>query len=468
MDLFSRFKDYLERHAILDGLGPVLVGVSGGVDSMVLLDLLRKTGATLHVVHVNYGFRGAESDADEALVASACARWSIPCTVHRASASWRDATAGKSLQEAARDLRYDVMFDTAKSIGSETVVVAHNLDDQAETVLLRLFRGSGVESVAGMRVRRPLRRHDDVLLVRPLLFATRQEIAEYASQQGLLYRADASNLDPRFDRVRVRHTVLPAIREAFGDAAVRNLTEASMRLAEIVDHGVGPLIDSDLASLVDEHATHVRLDLEGLRALPSGRRRQALLRALHRYLPRVPHRTSVIERIEGLMDGPPGKHVRFGSSAIWRDRASLVFVPVAPAQPTESTPIIPDGRNETVFGSITVERIEMHPGAESGGGNVEVMDGSVLEAPLSIGPWQPGERFQPLGLSGTKKISDFLTDRKVPTYLRKSIPVVRSGEAVVWIPGLRLAHPYRLTDRSVFAVRMRFDASACKSSSLQA
>ncbi|HEX9659530.1 MAG TPA: tRNA lysidine(34) synthetase TilS [Rhodothermales bacterium] len=457
MDLFSEFKDYFERHALLDGLRPVLVGVSGGVDSTVLLDLLRRVGVTVHVVHVNYGFRGAESDADEALVASTCARWEIPFTVHRASASWRDATAGKSLQEAARDLRYDVMFDTAKSTGSETVAVAHNLDDQAETVLLRFFRGSGVESVAGMRVRRPLRRHEDVVLVRPLLFATRREIAEYASQQGLHFRADASNLDPRFDRVRVRHTVLPAIREAFGDAAVRNITEVSMRLAEIVDHGVGPLIDADLEPLVDEHATHVRLDVEGLRALPSARRRPALLRALHRYLPRVPHRTSVIERIEGLMTGPPGKHVRFGSSSVWRDRSSLVFVPVAPAEPRESTPILPDGRNETAFGSITVERIEMYPGAESGGGNVEVMDGSVLEAPLSIGPWQPGERFQPLGLSGTKKISDFLTDRKVPTYLRKSIPVVRSGGAVVWIPGLRLAHPYRITDKSISAVRMRFE-----------
>ncbi|HLE56190.1 MAG TPA: tRNA lysidine(34) synthetase TilS, partial [Rhodothermia bacterium] len=142
-------------------------------------------------------------------------------------------------------------------------------------------------------------------------------------------------------------------------------------------------------------------------------------------------------------------------------------VPVSPAVPIGSTPILANGRNETAFGSLTVERVEMHPDAESGGGNVEVMDGSVLEAPLSIGPWKPGERFQPLGLSGTKKISDFLTDRKVPTYLRKSIPVVRSGEAVVWIPGLRLAHPYRLTDRSVFAVRMRFDASVFKSSSLQ-
>ncbi|MGA7305339.1 MAG: tRNA lysidine(34) synthetase TilS [Rhodothermales bacterium] len=457
LEFQARFTAFVKKNDLLPSGGAVVVGVSGGADSICLLDLLRQIDARLHAVHVNYGFRGAESDGDESLVRDLCARWDVPLKVHRVLDAWRQDASSRSLQEAARDLRYEIMLDAAREIGARTVAVAHHQDDQAETMLLRLFRGTGAHGLAAMRVQRRL--SELVTLVRPLLYVSRAEIEAYVALRELPFRDDRSNRDDRFDRVKVRHTVLPAIRQAFGESAVRNIAEAADRMREIVDDGIGPIIDADLAGIVDERIDCVHLDLEGLSRLPDGRRRLVLLRALQRYLPGAPQRATVIERTEDLMTGPPGRRLALDSCTVWRDRSSIVLVPERVEAAEDTLAILPDRTNATSYGRLTVERVDPATAELSENANTEIADGRVLDRPLTLGRWQPGERFQPLGFEGTKKISDFLTDAKVPTYLRRSTPVLRSGSEVVWIPGLRLAHPFRLTEASISAVRISFESS---------
>lgn len=456
LEFQARFTAFVKKNDLLPSVDAVVVGVSGGADSICLLDLLRQTDVRLHAVHVNYGFRGAESDGDESLVRDLCARWDVPLKVHRAHDAWRHDASSRSLQEAARDLRYEIMLDAARETGARTVAVAHHQDDQAETMLLRLFRGAGAHGLAAMRVQRRL--SELVTLVRPLLYASRAEIDAYVALRELPFRDDRSNRDDRFDRVRVRNIVLPAIRQAFGESAVRNIAEAADRMREIVDDGIGPIIDADLAGIVDERIDCVHLDLEGLSRLPDGRRRLVLLRALQRYLPGAPQRATVIERTEDLVTGPAGRRLALDSCTVWRDRSSIVLVP-GRAEALEDMAVLPDRTNATSYGLLTVERVDPATVELSQNANTEIADGRILDRPLTLGRWHPGERFQPLGFEGTKKISDFLTDAKVPTYLRRSTPVLRSGGEVVWIPGLRLAHPFRLTEASISAVRISFESS---------
>jgi tRNA(Ile)-lysidine synthase len=376
--------------------------------------------------------------------------------VHRPSEAWPASEAG-SLQEAARELRYAVMLDLARHIGAPAVAVAHHMDDQAETILLRMIRGAGARGLAAMRPRRPLCPEGDVELIRPLLFASREEIERYADARQLQYRYDRSNGDARFDRVRVRHLIMPAIRDAFGDSAVRNMAETALRLGEMVDYGIRPIVDEDLKRMTTARESRILIDLEMLSALPEGRRRLVLLRALERYLPDAPQRATIVNRAESLISARPGKQVKFRAGALWRGRESLVLVPTPIVPAAASAPIVQHGRTDTTFGRLTVESLPLSDVDLCDDRNTEVMDGGVLANPLSLGPWRPGERFQPLGLDGTKKISDLLTDAKIPTYLRQTVPVVRSGKEVAWIPGLRLAHKFRLTHTSTAAVRMTFE-----------
>lgn len=458
-DFRDRFRAFAARHDITPEGAAVIAGVSGGMDSVCLLDLLCGSNIDLFVVHVNYGFRGEESDGDEDLVRDLCKRRHLPLEVHRADQAWRDEASAQSLQEAARNLRYRVMLDAARDHNAPIVAVAHHRDDQAETMLLRLFRGTGVSGLAAMRVRRPL--SDDVTLVRPLLFASRAEIADYVSACELPFRNDRLNEDDRFDRVKVRRLVLPAVREAFGDSAVRNIADAADRVREIVDEGIGPIVEADLAGMADERSDSTHLDLRLLAELPEARRRLVLLHALQRYLPGAPRRATVIERIEDLLAAPAGKRLALEAGTVWRDRASIVLVPEPIVAAEAGLPIIPDTPNDTAYGLLTVERIGSPETVRlpKKDANVEIADARILDRPLTLGRWHPGERFRPLGLSGTKKISDFLTDAKVPTYRRQSTPVLRSGGEVVWIAGLRLAHPFRLTETTSSAVRITFEAA---------
>lgn len=458
-DLLDALSTYIARHDLLRGQGPTVVGLSAGVDSMSLLDLLARCGLALHGVHVNYGLRGDESDEDERLVTGVCAARGIALTVHKADDGWRSEAARRSLQEAARDLRYSVMAKVARSVGSSRVTVGHHRDDQAETMLLRLIRGGGPAGVGGMAPMRPLDSSERVFLVRPLLFAARQDIEQYASWRGLAFRRDPSNLDARFDRAKVRQTILPALREAFGDAAVRNLAQSASRLREFFDDAVAPMIEADLEAMTEHCAGGVRLDLRLLNALPQSRRDLVLLSALQRYLPGAPRRSTTVERVADLIHGAPGRHLSFGDAVVWRERDHLVLASPAVPPAGDPSPIHVDKRNETAFGALTVERIHGKVDALPRDRFEEVVDCRALERPLELGPWLPGERFRPLGQSGTKKISDFLNDEKVPTRLKRTIPVLRSGGDVVWIPGFRIAHGYRITSATEDAVRLTFEAT---------
>ena len=262
----------------------VLVAVSGGVDSTVLFHALHRLAGSLDldlcIGHVNHGLRGEESDRDESAVRALAGKYDVPVHVARVDPErlrrGRTSRERPTLQEAARRVRYDALCAMAEQHLAERLVTAHTLDDQAETVLLRILRGSGPDGLGGIPERSP-----DGFVVRPLLRIPREEILSYATAQGLSWREDPSNADPAFARARLRASWLPGLRDAFNPRLLRaigDLAEAQRRDSE----WIAEIVEREAERFLTEEDGGLRIERSGWEALPEALARRVVRLALRR------------------------------------------------------------------------------------------------------------------------------------------------------------------------------------------
>ncbi|MDX1531070.1 MAG: tRNA lysidine(34) synthetase TilS, partial [Rhodothermales bacterium] len=317
--LRDRFRAFVRQHTLLPDAGPVVVGVSGGVDSMVLLHLLRAEAAVV-AAHVNYRLR-PEADADEAFVRAQCAAWGVPLEVRRVEEGLR----GASVQARARAVRYGFFGDVAEAVGAAVIATGHHRTDQAETFLLHLLRGAGPAGLAGMPVRRPLTPESPLRLVRPLLFAARSEVVAYARAEGLAWREDASNDTADYRRNVLRREVLPVLEAHFGPGATGRIAEAAERLRAYLDAGAALAPDEAFARVGEERAEGGALDIGALLREPVVVRRGLLLEALRRWAPAAPRSSATVEELEALLAAQPGRRVAWPGVSVWRERDRLLF-----------------------------------------------------------------------------------------------------------------------------------------------
>jgi tRNA(Ile)-lysidine synthase len=311
----------------------VLVAVSGGVDSTVLLHALRVCAGRLALRvaagHVNHGLRGAASDADERFVADLAAKLDVPYGVERvdpeALRRGRGSRARPTLQEAARRERYDALARLAAHAGAEHIATAHTLNDQAETVLLRLLRGSGPDGLGGIPERSP-----DGRIVRPLLGVPRRQILAYASARGLRWRDDASNVDPRFARARLREGWLPGLAAQFNPQLLRaigNLAEAQRRDSECIEAWV--TLEATRRFQMDEGG--LKIDAAGWDALPEALARRLARRALREIgSGREVSRAHLTRMLEFLRRGRRGARLEFPGGIELRHEENAVRLGPAP------------------------------------------------------------------------------------------------------------------------------------------
>ena len=397
------------RASGLVGAGePLLVMLSGGADSVCLLDVAMRLEARVAALHVNYGLR-AGADDDEAHCRAVCAEQGVELAVERTR-----LPAGGNVQANARDARY--LF--AERLARSDYAAGHTASDQAETVLYRLASSPGRRALLGMEPRRGR-------LVRPLLGVTREEVRAHCRARGLQWREDASNADPRFARTNVREGLLGALREV-GPAPERTIAETASVLreeSEVLDAAVsealaglggGPAVE--LAGLAGLAPALARLVLRRLAEEAAGEQR-SLSRAEAAAVLGLGAKTGT--RALDLGDGLRAV-AEYGTLRFRRGGEALVPEPVELPVP---------GR--VGFGAWEVEA------APRRGGEVAI-DAGTLEGPLTVRAWNEGDRMRPVGLGGTKTLQDLFTDRKVPRALRRSLPVVAAGERIVWVAGVAL------------------------------
>jgi tRNA(Ile)-lysidine synthase len=387
---------------------PLLVLLSGGADSVCLVDVAIELGASVSALHVNYGLR-AEAREDETLCRALCDELGIELAVEHALLPEEG-----NVQAHARDARYRL----AEGLALGDYAAAHTASDQAETVLYRLAVSPGRRALLGME---PARGR----LVRPLLHATAEDTRAWCRGRGLEWREDASNQDRRFARSRVRHDLLPALR-AVGPAPERTIAETALLLrdeAEVLDQATA----AALAGLGGGPA----VTLAGLRALS-----QALARLVLRELAerawgaqRALSRADV-DRVLRLGDSGGSRSVDLeGGLRAVAEYGTLRFRrgPDAPVPEPVALPVPGAAR----FGEWEVEAVRGR------GGEVTVSGSAFGHAP-SVRAWREGDRMRPIGLGGTKTLQDLFTDHKVPRALRRSLPVVEVGGEIIWVAGVAL------------------------------
>ena len=385
MMLPSRVAIAISLHRILEPGERVVVAVSGGPDSLALLSILREllpvVPLHLTVAHFDHGWR-ADSTDDRDFVAAIAAKWGFDFHTARAAADTPHT------ENAARTARYAFLRQTAAQTNSTAIALGHTRDDQVETLLLHLLRGSGSRGLAAMR-----RRDGD--LARPLLDIARSEIEAYLSRLHLTARRDATNEDPRFTRNRLRQQLLPAI-EAFDPAA----RELLARTADILSEE-----DRFLEAQVGDLADDIAKDREAFAQLPPALQRRVIRRL-------VPNAAFLeVEALRADSSGPQ-------------------------QEPTPEV-VPPSG----VRASICT----CDPASFKARDQVGHLDADLVRPPLVVATRKPGDRMRALGLKQPKRVQDILVDAHVPRQIRDSLPVVSDSEEIVWIPGVTVAESKRVT-----------------------
>ena len=407
---------------------PLLVLLSGGADSVCLLDVCVRLGARVAVLHVNHGLR-PEAEGDEALCHELCARLGLELAVERSTPQAATEGSAGNVQAEAREARYAAAERHAAALDGD-FAAAHTASDQAETVLYRLAVSPGRRALLGMQPRRGR-------LVRPLLAATRAETRAYCEGRGLAWREDPSNEDPRYARARVRHELLPVLRE-LNPAAERTIAETALLLrdehevlARAVDQALeqlgGPGVSLPVLRRLTEEAAGgaaalSRADADAVLAL--GKRGGTRTLDLGGGLVAVAEYGTLRFR-RGRDDADMAADAGGGGAG---DAPQAVRLPVP-------------GRVR--FGDWEVEARLVAAGEAGGQGEEEIVAGDRLGDEALVRAWRSGDRMRPAGLGGSKSLQDLFVDRKVPRALRRTLPVVEADGEVVWVAGLAVAEGLR-------------------------
>lgn len=426
----------------------VLLAVSGGLDSVVMAALFHRTGLRFAIAHVNFGLRDDESDGDALFVQNIADHYGVPFHLTRFDTTAFAAGRGISIQMAARELRYNWFDQLIREHGYAGVATAHHQNDVLETMLLNLTRGTGLAGFHGIAARQGA-------VIRPLLFATRAQLAHYAETTGLVYREDRSNADDKYARNRIRHQVVPVLTDLNpGLWQTLPRTIDRLRAAETI---VRAELDRRWQQLAEPTDTGVFLPVDVLRATPE------LAFSLAEWIKPFGFSDGQVSQILKVLNRQTGQVFQSATHRIVHDRLStgrtgLLLDPLSagPSPPEivlkawPSKPIQLTGRHVLTVGFIN-ELTGFKAPADPA---IACLDADKLDFPLTLRPWTLGDRFRPIGLNGHKLISDFLTDLKVPRPERERVTVLVSGTAIVWVIGYRIAHGYRVTADTKRVVRL--------------
>ncbi|MDR2415028.1 MAG: tRNA lysidine(34) synthetase TilS [Odoribacteraceae bacterium] len=428
--MINTIKTFFETHGVDPG-ARFIIAVSGGADSIALLHAFRYMNADILALHCNFTLRGRESDMDEQFVKRFCNTHGIQHSVKRFDARAVAKERGISIEMAARELRREWFEDTRARKNRDYIVLGHHADDQAETLLLNICRGSGVRGFAGMH---PV---NDRLL-RPLLERSREEIRAYIEANHLVFRVDSSNASLDYTRNKIRHQVIPVLKE-INPAFLRGALETCKIMdetARVYLHGIEQLARQVSCCKDGE----LLIDIRALVSSPAPR--ALLFEILRPYGFNAARVDDVLESSKAI----PGKKFRAGDYLLARDRDCWRLFKT---NGEERIPASIDGPGVHRVGQL-IFRLDEKPVDDDfaipTGDHVACLDRDKLIFPLIARHWREGDRFCPLGMKrSTKKLSDFFTDRKFSARQKQECVLLLSGNEITWVVGHRVDDRYRIT-----------------------
>jgi tRNA(Ile)-lysidine synthase len=507
INLESKAIDFIQRYSLISPEDIVVVSVSGGADSVCLLHILSKwrkrLGIKLHIAHLNHQLRGVESEADAEYVSNLAGSLGIPITIDRQDVTAYRIERNCSIEEAARELRYSFLAGVAREVGANRIAIGHTRDDQVETILMHILRGTGITGLCGLAPCSPIAydrqgmslpteaatvakgQRSNPLIIRPLLDITREETASYCQEHQLEPRIDSSNLSPVFFRNRLRLHLLPLLRQYNP-----SIDQALLRLADIAKED-NAFIEQQASELWDEMVRQenntVYLDKKQLADLPIALQRQLFRAAITKLTGDVRDiEASHIEAAKSLLDKPASKRISLPhglichggydelviasppsviASEAWQSQLPPCPFPPLPGEVPLKVPgktVFPGWR---VIASIirgrTVSpssRRSIDTSKRTGQGNfIAYFDLPRTGTELLVRQRRPGDRFQPLGMSISKKLYEFMVDTKIPRSWRDHIPIVSSPQQIIWVVGWRTDDRFKATEDSKEILRLEFN-----------
>lgn len=422
---------YISDNDLLLRNKPVLVGVSGGKDSMALVHILKTLGYSLVVAHCNFQLRGAASEADAQLVREWCETNDVKSTFVRFETEKHAAQEKISIEMAARQLRYQWFEDERLSSGAQFIAIAHHLNDHIETFLLNIVRGTGISGLKGIL---PLNGN----VVRPLLFSTRETIDTYVEDCGIPFRDDHTNADINITRNYIRHEIVPRF-QMLNPSFLNTMKHNLARFGNVVFY-----MAKQFERMERELLSHC--DTGVFIGFPKGEDMLVFSDFLHHFFSKNNFTVNATE-VAGLADSQVGRQICFDNHVVVREREGLSITETIeknqePVQVINVPCEIQFGFSSFIF-SI---REHFDVNSVSRDANIVWLDADKVQMPMLLRVWEAGDTMVPYGMKGKRKIKKILTDSKVPSVFRASYPVLCDEENVVWLPGIRPNNHYAVSE----------------------
>ena len=431
--MLQKVSGYIQSHSLCQPESRILAAVSGGIDSIVLCEVLHQLKYDFAIAHCNFGLRAEEAEADQVFVKKLAKKYNVPFFTENFSTRAFAEQEKLSIQMAARTLRYQWFEQVRQQEGYDYIATAHHSNDTTETILLHLTKGTGIAGLHGIP---PKNGH----IIRPLLSVTKDDIYDFVTSEKIIWREDSSNETTKYQRNKIRHEVIPVLKEINP-----NLEEKMQHTAERVSHAeaiVEAYIEHLREQTIKEAENAVYISLVPLRNATG------LPVVLHELLrPYNFSYTVVLELVEAL-EGISGKQFDSPTHTLVKDRDQLVITPRSLS--SFGSTAIYEGDTSVEAGNLSfsicyvdaaIYKLNTKP-------HVAALDADQLKFPLKLRPWQEGDWFVPLGMNGKKKISDFLIDKKVPANLKPQTLALVSEQSIAWVVGHRPDNRFKVTDKT--------------------
>ncbi|WP_242927753.1 tRNA lysidine(34) synthetase TilS [Pontibacter vulgaris] len=440
--MLQKVLGFIQSHNLCQPDSKILAAVSGGIDSVVLCEVLHKLKYTFALAHCNFGLRAEDAEADQLFVKKLAKKYEVPFFTENFNTRAFAEQEKLSIQMAARTLRYTWFEQVRQQEGYDYIATAHHSNDTTETILLHLTKGTGIAGLHGIPAK-------NGHIIRPMLSVTKDDIFDFVTSNKLIWREDVSNETTKYQRNKIRHEVIPILKEINP-----NLEETMQHTAERVSHA-----ESIVAAYIEnlreqsikeaENAFYISLrPLQNATGLPV---------VLHELLRPFNFSYSVVLELVDALDGISGKQFESPSHILVKDREQLVITPKNLGNFGSIS--IAEGQTEAEMGNMhfTLRYVDADKYKLNTKHNVAALDAEQLRFPLKLRAWQEGDWFVPLGMNGKKKISDLLIDKKVPANLKSQTLVLVSDQSIAWVVGQRLDNRFKVSDKTQQVLEITLD-----------
>jgi len=463
--LKDRILDTINKYKLIEKGEGVVVGVSGGPDSVCLLHVLNSLSENLKLrlfaVHINHMLRGEEADADQKYVESLCEKLGVPLYVRSFDIGGIAAREGISLEEAGREIRYREFDKISRDVGADKIAVAHNRNDQAETVLMNIMRGTGMDGLKGMDFKRGN-------IVRPLLEIDRKDIEEYCRIHSLNPRTDSSNLESLYTRNKIRLELIPHMSRLSGT----DITESLFRMSRLIKEDSEFIEDAAIQAFCEstsaKDAGEICLDVEKLKKNPPAILKRVIRLAVREIKGNLKgiENVHVEKAVDLCINGQTGKQIHLPSGL--KISKSYNVLKISKIKDLKKTPAFCE--QVKIPGTTVIEHLDAvltadilpNDGDFSFQGNVknrslvQFFDYNRLYDGIYIRNRKNGDVFKPYKSNGTKKLKEYFIDCKIPKEIRDEIPVIACGNEIVWIIGHKISDKFIVTENTKNILRLEY------------